>query len=275
MRAVRRKLLNVFLSLVLLLAIYNLIATTRGGPKRPLLHNLEQLPSVSVPGRKPEYTSSKTPSELANSAFHAGPYFHYPVSSFIPLPTGSAVHVPKIQHAFEAEGAAAQAVREKRLGIVKEALVHSWEGYRKHAWLYDEVTPMSGGYRNTFGGWAASMVDSLDTLWITGMHKEFAEAVAATVNIDFNTTEHLPLNVFEITIRYLGGFLGAYDVSDGKYPVLLQKAKEVGEVSDCRQVAANSTTKSRSVTDVRRCSIKHSIPLTECQSRAGRRLGWK
>jgi hypothetical protein len=231
MRAVQRKLLNVFLSLVLVLAIYNLTIETRAGPKGPRLHRSERLPSISVPGRKSDHNPPTTLSESAELAFHAGPYFHYPVSSFIPLPTGSVVHVPKIQCDFESQNATARAVREKRLGIVKEALGHSWQGYRKHAWLYDEVAPVSGGHRNTFGGWAASLVDGLDTLWITGMHEEFAEAVAAAAKINFNTTEHLPLNVFETTIRYLGGFLGAYDVSDGKYPVLLQKAREVGEVS--------------------------------------------
>jgi Glycosyl hydrolase family 47 len=232
MRATPRKLLNVFLSVVLLLAVYNLTITTRRAPKQPLLQSWELLQSASGPGRKADHIASNAVSKGANSAFHVGPYFHYPVSSFIPLPTGSPIDVPKIQYNFKPEGVAVRAVREKRLSLVKEALVHSWQGYRKHAWLYDEVAPVSGGYRTTFGGWAASLVDSLDTLWITGMHEEFAEAVAAAARINFNTTEHLPLNVFETTIRYLGGFLGAYDVSNEKYPVLLQKAIEVGEVGD-------------------------------------------
>ena len=116
------------------------------------------------------------------------------------------------------------------MAAVREALGHSWKGYEEHAWLFDEVAPISGGYRTTIGGWAASIVDSLDTLWIMGMQAEFEEAVSTAATIDFSTTKHLPLNVFETTIRYLGGFLGAYDVSNGKYPVLLEKAKEVGEV---------------------------------------------
>lgn len=35
--------------------------------------------------------------------------------------------------------------------------------------------------------------------------------------------------MFESTIRYLGGLLGAYDISEGKYPKLLEKADELGE----------------------------------------------
>ncbi|RAL66730.1 hypothetical protein DID88_007513 [Monilinia fructigena] len=45
-----------------------------------------------------------------------------------------------------------------------------------------------------FGGWAASLVDTLDTLWI------------------------------------MGGFLSAYELSGKKYPVLLRKAAEMGEM---------------------------------------------
>lgn len=48
-------------------------------------------------------------------------------------------------------------------------------------------------------------------------------------------------SIFETTIRYLGGLLSAYELSDQQFPVLLEKAKEVGDkltfgwvgVSDC------------------------------------------
>lgn len=36
-------------------------------------------------------------------------------------------------------------------------------------------------------------------------------------------------SVFETTIRYLGGFLSAYDLSGQKFPILLEKAKEVAD----------------------------------------------
>lgn len=108
--------------------------------------------------------------------------------------------------------------------------MHSWEGYEKHAWLRDEVSPLSGKYKDTFGGWAATLVDALDSLWIMGLIEDFELAVKAAETIDFTTTETGTINVFETTIRYLGGFLAAYDVSGGKYPSLLRKAEEVGEL---------------------------------------------
>ncbi|KAB8301539.1 hypothetical protein EYC80_003385 [Monilinia laxa] len=138
--------------------------------------------------------------------------------------------IPQIQTAPPKEDAAQKEERLKRLAAVKESFVHSWEGYKKHAWLRDEVTPLSGSWKDTFGGWAATLVDSLDTLWIMGLKEDFEIAVQSVEEIDFTTTDQKDINVFETTIRYMGGFLAAYDVSGGKYPVLLLKAVEVAEL---------------------------------------------
>jgi len=154
----------------------------------------------------------------------------HPVTSMIPMPTGKPKLLPKIQAKANSEDAAAKKERESRQAKVKESFVHSWTGYKKQAWLRDEVIPIAGGYRDTFGGWAATLVDSLDTLWIMGMKEDFEAAVSVINQIDFTTTETQQINVFETTIRYLGGFLAAYDISGHKYPILLTKATEVGEM---------------------------------------------
>ena len=152
------------------------------------------------------------------------------MTSLIPLPSGKPKKIPKVQVAAPVEDGAQKAERIRRRDIVKASFNHSWSGYKEHAWLRDEVAPLSGHYKDTFGGWAATLVDSLDSLWIMGMKDEFDVAVAASAQIDFSTTETTDINVFETTIRYMGGFLAAYDVSGGKYPLLLAKAVEVGEL---------------------------------------------
>ncbi|KAK6606453.1 Endoplasmic reticulum mannosyl-oligosaccharide 1,2-alpha-mannosidase 2 [Botrytis cinerea] len=154
----------------------------------------------------------------------------YPVTSYIPLPTGKPKKIPQIQSAPPKEDAAQKEERLRRLAAVKESFVHSWEGYKAHAWLRDEVSPLSGSWKDTFGGWAATLVDSLDTLWIMGLKEDFEIAVRSIEGIDFTTTEQNDINVFETTIRYMGGFLAAYDISGAKYPVLLLKAVEVAEL---------------------------------------------
>ncbi|KAL8809418.1 MAG: hypothetical protein Q9200_003428 [Gallowayella weberi] len=155
---------------------------------------------------------------------------HYPVKSLIPIPNGPSVEIPRIQHEFGTETQDEKAEREERLAMVKKSFVHSWQGYKKNAWKEDELLPIQGGYATTFGGWGATLVDSLDSLWIMGLKDDFEEAVNAVDEIDFSIAKLEELNLFETTIRYLGGFLGAYDISGEKYPILLNKAKEVGNL---------------------------------------------
>jgi len=153
-----------------------------------------------------------------------------PILGFIPLPDASQKVLPRIQHVFRPESPPAKQIRLARLEEIKAATLHSWRGYERFAWLDDELAPVSGGSKTSFGGWAVTLVDSLDTLWLMGLKTEFEKAVQALEGIDFEKPAHLPINVFETTIRYLGGLLGAYDVSNGKYPILLQKATEVGNM---------------------------------------------
>ncbi|KAF2144976.1 glycoside hydrolase family 47 protein, partial [Aplosporella prunicola CBS 121167] len=170
------------------------------------------------------------PSEPDDGKFHWSMALQrYPVSSMTPIPTGR-TKMPRIQHTFNAENDKARELRLTRLAAVKDNFTHAWSGYKKYAWLSDEVAPISGAAHNSFGGWAATLVDSLDTLWIMGLKEEFEEAVHAIDQIDFTTCALEDINVFETTIRYLGGFLAAYDLSQGRYPSLLQKATEMGDM---------------------------------------------
>lgn len=154
----------------------------------------------------------------------------YPVASTIPLPTGTPSAIPRIQHEFGVETQHNKAERLHRQAAVKEALLHSWNGYKKHAWLQDQVIPVTGGFTNGFGQRSATLVDALDTLAIMGLDEEFEAAVKAVRNIDFTTSASPQVNIFETTIRYLGGLLSAYDVSEGKHRILLEKATELGDM---------------------------------------------
>lgn len=63
-----------------------------------------------------------------------------------------------------------------------------------------------------------------------GLKDEFEDAIKAIDEIDFTASTLEEINVFETTVRYLGGFLGAYDLTNGQYPVLLERAKELGDM---------------------------------------------
>jgi mannosyl-oligosaccharide alpha-1,2-mannosidase len=96
------------------------------------------------------------------------------------------------------------------------------------AWMHDELMPISGLARDgQLGGWAATLIDALDTLWIMGFREEFTSAIKDVESIDFGHTGLDRVNVFETNIRYLGGLLSAFELSGEQR--LLKKAKEVGE----------------------------------------------
>lgn len=149
---------------------------------------------------------------------------HFPISSTIALPTGTLVPIPRIQ--ISGKGS----IDAARRAAVKNATRHAWGGYRKIGWGFDEVKPTSGQPRNSFNGWGATLIDSLDTLWIMNMTSEFEEAVAQVAKVDFTTSKRNDIPLFEVTIRYMGGLLAAYDISGKKYQVLLDKASELGDI---------------------------------------------
>lgn len=134
-----------------------------------------------------------------------------------------------IQASFRSETKIAESVRLQRRAEVKGAFLHAWKGYKEKAWLHDELLPVSGGHKDPFVGWAATLVDSLDTLWIMGLKDEFEDALGAIEQIDFSRPNAERVPVFEVTIRYLGGLLGAWDVSGHRYPILLRKAQQLGD----------------------------------------------
>ena len=65
---------------------------------------------------------------------------------------------------------------------------HAWTNYKTYAWEADELKPISLQKRNwmTSQGLAATLFDSLDTLWIMGMKEEFQEALEVALKFNFD-----------------------------------------------------------------------------------------
>ncbi|KAH7153426.1 glycoside hydrolase [Dactylonectria macrodidyma] len=154
------------------------------------------------------------------------PLFH-PPTSIKPLPKGRAKQFPQIQ--ADASNFAHSATTEARRDAVRDEFVRSYRSYRQFAWMKDELLPVAAAGKDTFGGWAATLVDSLDTLWIMGLDAEFHQAAQAVAALDWGDVRGIgAVNVFETTIRHLGGLLGAFDLSGD--PALLRKAVELGDM---------------------------------------------
>ncbi|CAJ2501058.1 Uu.00g039110.m01.CDS01 [Anthostomella pinea] len=153
---------------------------------------------------------------------------HFPIEEIKQFPTGVPLKLPNIQTTFPPEGKQERTTRLERQQTVKNAFSRCWSSYKNKAFMRDELAPLSGKARDTSAGWGATLVDSLDTLHIMGMHDEFEEAVAAAAKIDFEKSSLKTVNTFETTVRYLGGFLSAYDLSGDQR--LLRKAREAGDM---------------------------------------------
>ena len=76
----------------------------------------------------------------------------------------------------------------------------AWGAYRKYAWGMDELQPMSKSGNSHWGGFGATLVDSLDTLWLMGLREEFKEAVG-WVETSLTFDKDHSCSVFETTIR--------------------------------------------------------------------------
>uniref|UniRef100_A0A668UES3 alpha-1,2-Mannosidase n=1 Tax=Oreochromis aureus TaxID=47969 RepID=A0A668UES3_OREAU len=103
-------------------------------------------------------------------------------------------------------------------------LQHAWKGYKDFAWGHDELRPVSKSYSEWFG-LGLTLIDALDTMWILNLKEEFEEAKAwVATKLTFN--KNVDVNLFETTIRILGGLLSTYHLTGET--LFLDKAKDIG-----------------------------------------------
>ena len=113
-----------------------------------------------------------------------------------------------------------------RREYVKIAMEVTWEGYETYAFGMDEILPISRRGTNNWGGFAVTMVDSMDTLWLLGMRDEFSRARDYVKNVLNYDKGVRAVSFFETTIRSVGGLLSAYDWSGDT--LFLDSALELG-----------------------------------------------
>lgn len=114
----------------------------------------------------------------------------------------------------------------KWASAVKQLMGSVWQNYRERAWGFDDFLPETGEGKN-FCKCGLLLIESLDTLYLMGMFEEFDEAQRwIETTLDFDSSADRWQSFFEITIRVLGGLLGAHSVSGRA--VFLEKAQELG-----------------------------------------------
>ncbi|XP_071782758.1 mannosyl-oligosaccharide 1,2-alpha-mannosidase IA isoform X1 [Centroberyx gerrardi] len=118
---------------------------------------------------------------------------------------------------------------EERRDKVKEMMKFAWDNYKRYAWGKNELRPLTrnGHIGNMFGGLrGASIIDSLDTLYIMGLTEEYNDAKEwVQTSLDLNSNGEASL--FEVNIRYVGGLLSAYYLTGEE--LYKRRAVELGE----------------------------------------------
>ncbi|KAG5152287.1 hypothetical protein AAZX31_10G169700 [Glycine max] len=107
-----------------------------------------------------------------------------------------------------ADGVSREEAKELR-DEVKDMFYHAFNGYMDHAFPLDELRPLSCAGHDTLGGYALTLIDSLDTLALLGDRQRFSasvEWIGKNLRFDINKT----VSLFETTIRVLGGLLSAH-----------------------------------------------------------------
>ncbi|ENN73509.1 hypothetical protein HUJ04_008501 [Dendroctonus ponderosae] len=112
-----------------------------------------------------------------------------------------------------------------RQKAVVQAFKHAWKGYKEFAWGHDQLKPISKSYHDWFG-LGLTIVDSLDTMYMMNLKDEYNDArnwVDKHLNFDVNRD----VNLFEVTIRVLGGLLSIYHFT--KDDMYLKKATDLAD----------------------------------------------
>lgn len=119
-------------------------------------------------------------------------------------------------------------VLEKR-DYIKKMTLFGWSNYEKFAWGENELKPISkrGHSAGIFGSrtkLGATIVDGLDTLYLMGYFDEYQRG-KDWIEKNFNLNVNSDISLFEVNIRFIGGFLSLYTLTKEK--MFLTKAEEV------------------------------------------------
>ncbi|KAI6187184.1 Alpha-1,2-Mannosidase [Aphelenchoides besseyi] len=112
-----------------------------------------------------------------------------------------------------------------------EMFYFGYNNYMKHAYPKDELDPIhceGRGYdhanreniniNDVLGDYSLTLIDALDTLAMIGNVSEFHRAVRLVENVNFN--QNVTVQVFEATIRIIGGLLSSHLIITNQNPWL-------------------------------------------------------
>lgn len=116
--------------------------------------------------------------------------------------------------------------RQALADSVRQELLHCWHAYVRYAWGHDEVRPLSKEFRDWYKQPVLmTPVDALDALLLMGCTPQADSARELIVErLSFDRDDRV--QVFEVTIRLLGGLLSGYQMTGDRR--LLDLADSLG-----------------------------------------------
>lgn len=111
---------------------------------------------------------------------------------------------------------------------VKQEFLHAWNGYKQYAWGHDALKPLSKGWRDWYDvSLVMTPVDAFDTMKLMGLDQE-AEEAKQLIFEKLSFDHDISVQVFEVTIRHLGGLLAGYQLDGDKR--FLNLAEDLGRL---------------------------------------------
>lgn len=116
---------------------------------------------------------------------------------------------------------------EERQSAVRGAIHHAWTGYSSVCFGQDDLRPISKSCDNWLGAQGNTLIDSMSTLYLSGLHDEFTRAQGwVQDSMDFDKVRG-SVSHFETVIRVLGGLLSAHDLSGEQ--IFVEKATDLAD----------------------------------------------
>ncbi|KAJ3221788.1 hypothetical protein HDU81_010332 [Chytriomyces hyalinus] len=123
------------------------------------------------------------------------------------------IKVPTLVSNKELTPALRKKVWDARAQAVTRSFSHAWDGYVKYAWESDELKPNSKT-GNSWLNMGITILDALDTALVMKNQTIFAKAAKWVLDGGLAMDANVNANVFETTIRVIGGLLSAHHLAE-------------------------------------------------------------
>ncbi len=120
-----------------------------------------------------------------------------------------------------------EAAKKLQCELIVDACRYAWRGYKQYASGFDALMPISKKGQNWYSSsLVMTPVDAFDTFFLLKMKYEASEAKAMIFK-DLSFNKDMDVQLFEVSIRFLGGLISSYELDgDARF---LNLARDLGK----------------------------------------------